>query len=293
MDNRAEVRAFLRSRRDKITPGQAGLPVYGTRRVAGLRRSEVAMLAGVSVEYYTRLERGSLAGVSESVLDALAQALRLDDTERAHLHDLARAANTTPARARRRQVPATVRPTVARMVQAMAEMPAFVMNPRFDILLANPLCRALYSEVYADHDCGQNIARFVFLNPGARRFYVDWERVAKDMVGVLRIEAGRHPYDRELSNLVGELSTRSDTFRILWGAHDVHVFREERKRVNHPVVGLLELDHETMELPGDTGQVMAVYSAEPGSPSADALTLLANWSSTQDSTAQAEIDSAD
>jgi transcriptional regulator with XRE-family HTH domain len=242
----------------------------------------VAQLAGVSVEYYTRLERGNLAGASESVLDALAQALQLDETERAHLHDLARAANTTPSRARRRQARSTVRPIVERMIEAMPSMPAFVFNARFDFLAANPLCRALYSEMYADPSCGQNVARFMFLNPVARRFHVDWDRVAKDMVGVLRVEAGRNPYDRELSNLIGELSTRSDTFRVLWGAQDVHVFRMEKKRLNHPVVGLLELDHETMDLPGDTGQTVAIYSAPPGSPTADALAMLASWSVTHD-----------
>ena len=282
MDNRDEVRAFLTSRRGKITPAEAGLPVYGTRRVAGLRRGEVAMLAGVSVEYYTRLERGNLTGVSESVLDALAQALRLNETERAHLNDLARAANTTPARARRRPVRATVRPTVERMLEAMPSMPAFVFNARFDVLAANALCRAFYCQMYADPSCGQNVVRFVFLNPAARAFYVDWDRIAKDMVGVLRVEAGRNPYDRELSNLVGELSTRSDDFRVLWGAHDVHVFRDEKKRVNHPVVGLLELDHQTLDVPGDTGQTMAFYSAPPGSAAEDSLALLASWSATED-----------
>ena len=282
MDNRDEVRAFLTSRRDKITPGQAGLPVYGTRRVAGLRRGEVAMLAGVSVEYYTRLERGNLAGVSESVLDALAQALRLDETERAHLGDLARAANASPARVRRRAVRSTVRPTVERMIEAMPSMPAFVFNARFDVLAANALCRAFYCQMYADPGSGRNVARWVFLNPAAREFYLDWDRIAKDIVGVLRVEAGRNPYDRELSNLVGELSTRSDQFRILWGAHDVHVFRDEKKRVNHPVVGLLELDHQTMDVPGDAGQTMAFYSAPPASAAADSLALLASWSATQD-----------
>ena len=293
MDNRDEVRAFLRSRRERITPEQAGLPVYGTRRVPGLRRSEVAQLAGVSIEYYTRLERGNLAGASESVLDALAQALRLDETEHAHLHDLARAANTSPTRARRRQSRPTVRPIIERMLEAMPSMPAFVFNARFDFLAANPLCRALYSEMYADPGCGQNVARFVFLNPAARRFHVDWDRIAKDMVGVLRVEAARNPYDRELSNLIGELSTRSDAFRVLWGAQDVHVYRQERKRLNHPVVGLLELDHETMDLPGDTGQTVAIYSALPGSPTADALAMLASWSATNDTTREAaEADSA-
>lgn len=215
MDNRDAVSAFLRSRRDKITPRQAGLPVYGQRRVPGLRRGEVATLAGVSVEYYTRLERGNLRGVSDSVLDALAQALRLDATERMYLYDLARAAEPAPE-ARRRRARTTVRPSVTRIVEKMPELPACVMNNRLDALVANPLGRALYTEMYADPTCEANIARFAFLNPAARRFYVDWERMARFAVGALRIEAGKNPYDRELSDLIGELSTRSDAFRVMW-----------------------------------------------------------------------------
>ncbi|MFF2126604.1 helix-turn-helix transcriptional regulator [Streptomyces olivochromogenes] len=280
MDNRAEISAFLKSRRDKITPEQAGLPVYGQRRVAGLRRNEVATLAGVSVEYYTRLERGNLSGVSDSVLDALAQALRLDDTERTHLYDLARAANTTPARVRRRTARPAVWPSVQRIVDGMPGMPAFVKNHRFDILVANPLGRALFSEMYADPVCGANTVRFVFLSPAARRFYVDWERIAKGAVGALRIEAGKNPYDRELSNLIGELSTRSDAFRVMWGAHDVHVFHEGTKRLRHPVVGELELNFESMNLPDGSGLVVALYNAAPGSAAEDALKLLASWSAT-------------
>ena len=295
MDNRAEISAFLKSRRDKITPEQAGLPVYGHRRVAGLRRNEVAMLAGVSVEYYTRLERGNLSGVSDSVLDALAQALRLDDTERTHLYDLARAANATPARARRRPSPArpAVRPSVQRIVDGMPGMPAFVKNHRFDVLVANPLGRALFSEMYADPACGANTVRFVFLSSAARRFYVDWERIAKGAVGALRIEAGKNPYDRELSNLIGELSTRSDAFRVMWGAHDVHVFHDGTKRLRHPVVGELELNFESMNLPDGSGLVVALYNAAPGSAAADALNLLASWSATAETAdvQAAEVDS--
>ncbi|WP_329600134.1 helix-turn-helix transcriptional regulator [Streptomyces pseudovenezuelae] len=280
MDNRAVISAFLKSRRDKITPEQAGLPVYGQRRVAGLRRNEVATLAGVSVEYYTRLERGNLRGVSDSVLEALAQALRLDDTERTHLYDLARAANTTPARVRRRTGRPAVRPSVQRIVDGMPGMPAFVKNHRFDILVANPLGRALFSEMYADPVCGANTMRFAFLSPAARRFYVDWERIARGAVGALRIEAGKNPYDRELSNLIGELSTRSDAFRVMWGAHDVHVFHDGTKRFRHPVVGELELDFESMTLPDDSGLAVALYNAAPGSAAEDALNLLASWSAT-------------
>lgn len=282
MDNRDAVSAFLRSRRDKITPEQAGLPTYGQRRVPGLRRGEVATLAGVSVEYYTRLERGNLKGVSDSVLDALAQALRLDATERMYLYDLARAAGPAPAARVRvpQQSRPAVRPSVARIVEGMPRMPAFVMNNRLDTLAANPLGRALYAEMYADPTCGANVARFAFLHPAAGRFYADWERMARFAVGALRVEAGRHPYDRELTNLVGELSTRSDAFRMLWGAHDVHVFRDSTKRLNHLLVGDLELDQETMSLPDESGLSVVVYSAPPGSAAEDALTILANWSAT-------------
>ncbi|MEU4091617.1 helix-turn-helix transcriptional regulator [Streptomyces sp. NPDC026673] len=280
MDNRAAVSAFLRSRREKITPEQAGLPSYGQRRVPGLRRGEVATLAGVSVEYYTRLERGNLKGVSDGVLDAIARALRLDDTERMHLYDLARAAGPAPAARARRQTRPAVRPSVARIVDGMPRMPAFVMNNRLDTLTANPLGRALYTEMYADPTCGANVARFAFLHPSAGRFYTDWERMARFAVGALRVEAGKHPHDRELTHLIGELSTRSDAFRVLWGSHDVHVFRESRKRLNHPLVGDLELDQETMSLPDESGLSVVVYSAPPGTASEDALRILADRSAT-------------
>lgn len=281
MDNRDAVSAFLRSRRERITPEQAGLPAYGQRRVPGLRRGEVAALAGVSVEYYTRLERGSLRGVSDSVLDALAQALRLDDTERMYLYDLARAAGPAPAvRARQREARPTVRPSVVRIVEGMPQLPAYVMNNRLDALAANQLGRALYSEMYSDPACGANVARFAFFNPAAKRFYADWERMARFAVGALRIEAGKNPYDRQLSNLIGELSTRSDVFRVMWGSHDVHVFRQSTKRLNHPLVGALELDQETMSLPGEGGLSVVVYSAPPETTAEDGLRLLASWSAT-------------
>jgi transcriptional regulator with XRE-family HTH domain len=279
VDNRAEIRAFLTTRRGKVTPESAGLTAYGNRRVPGLRRGEVAMLAGVSVEYYTRLERGSLRGVSDSVLDALARALQLTETEHSHLNDLARAGNATPAK-RRSAPPPSVRPGVLRMLDAMPTLPVFVQNNRFDVLFANPLGRALHSEMYADPGCRGNTTRFVFLSPGARRFYADWERVAQVAAGALRVEAAKNPYDRELSNLIGELSTRSDTFRVLWGAQDVHVFRDGTKRFRHPVVGDVELQYESLDVPGDTALSLAVYSPAPGSPSEDALKVLASWSVT-------------
>ncbi|MEU4489997.1 helix-turn-helix transcriptional regulator [Streptomyces purpurascens] len=279
MDNRAEVSAFLKSRRGKITPEQAGLPAYGRRRVPGLRRVEVAMLAGVSVEYYTRLERGNLSGVSDSVLDALAKALRLDDTERDHLHALARAANARPARVRRPKKTA-VRPSVLRIINGLHDQPAYVRNNRMDILAANPLSRALYGEVLEQKPA--NTCRYAFLDPRATRFFPEWERVARDAVGALRVEVAKSPYDRELSNLIGELSTRSDAFRTLWGAHDVHAFTDGIKRFHHPVVGEMELVHESLDLPGDEGLSITIHSADPGTPASDALQLLAAWAASQD-----------
>ena len=282
MDARNEISEFLTSRRARITPEQAGLRTFGgTRRVPGLRREEVALLAGVSVDYYTRLERGNAGGVSESVLEALARALQLDEAERAHLFDLARATQTV-SRTRRRPAPKQVRPGVQRMLDAMTEAPAFVRNGRMDILAANRLGFALYSEMFADPRRPANTARFVFLDPRAPAFYLDWDRVAKDSVAILRSEAGRNPYDRDLSDLVGELSTQSELFRTHWAAHNVRYHDTGTKRFHHPVVGDLTLTFETMELVGDSGLTMFAYTAEPGTASEEALGLLASWTATFD-----------
>jgi transcriptional regulator with XRE-family HTH domain len=280
MDNRSEIREFLASRRARITPEQAGLPVFGgTRRVPGLRREEVAMLAGVSVDYYTRLERGNLKGVSETVLDALARGLRLDEAERAHLFDLARAAGQTTARPRRRS-PQDVRPSVQRILDAMTGAPAFAQNGRLDVLAANRLGFALYSEMFADPVRQANLARFVFSNTRSRDFFADWDRAANDTVAILRSEAGRDPYDRGLSDLVGELSTRSEGFRTRWAAHNVRIHRAGVKHVRHPVVGDLELTFEMMELAADAGLSIVTYTAEPGTRSEEALGLLGSWAAT-------------
>ena len=282
MDAKSETREFLTSRRAKITPEQAGLPWYGdNRRVPGLRREEVALLAGVSADYYTRLERGNLNGVSETVLEALARALRLDDAERAHLFDLARAAQTTP-RPRRRPARRAVRPSVQRVLDAVTVAPAFVRNGRMDIIAANPLGRALYSQHFDSPHGPTNSARFIFLDPRAPDFYVDWEQVATDAVAVLRSEAGRDPYDRDLSDLVGELSTQCETFRTRWAAHNVRFHDTGAKRFRHPVVGDLELTFETMALIADPGLVLFIYTAEVGSKSEQALNLLASWTATLD-----------
>lgn len=287
MDNRSEVRAFLTSRRAKISPEQAGIPAHGTRRVAGLRRGEVAALAGVSVEYYTRLERGNLGGASDSVLDALSRALQLNDTECAHLRALARAAGHTPARTRRRDTTPEIRPAVRRVLESMSGVPALIRNHRFDVLAANTLGRALYAPMFAHATGPANTMRFTFLDPQAQAFYPDWEKVARPSVGALRTAAGRHPHDEQLMNLIGELSMRSDAFRAWWAAQDVYVHRRGSKRFRHPAIGDLELAMEVLELPGDDPLTIVTMSAEPGTPSGDGLELLATWAATNESTASA------
>ncbi|MFI1996423.1 helix-turn-helix domain-containing protein [Actinoplanes sp. NPDC020271] len=280
MDTHDEAREFLASRRAKITPEQAGLPSFGgTRRVAGLRRAEVAMLAGVSPDYYTRLERGNLSGVSDSVLDAIAGALRLDEAERSHLYDLARAANTTP-RARRRPATPQIRAGVRSLLDAMTDAPAFVRNGRLDILVANPLGAALYSPAFASAARPVNLARFCFLDPAADAFYPDWGGAAETTVALLRTEAGRDPYNKELSDLIGELATRSDDFRTRWAAHNVRLHHTGVKQFQHPAVGRLDLAFEAMPLPADPGLTLTAYSAEAGTPAHDALRLLASWAAT-------------
>jgi transcriptional regulator with XRE-family HTH domain len=282
VNGRAEIRDFLTTRRAKVTPEQAGLPAYGGhRRVAGLRREEVALLAGVSVDYYTRLERGNLSGVSDSVLEALARALHLDDAERAHLFDLARTANTTVASARGRRRPTSkLRPAVQRLLDAMTMAPAYVRNGRLDVLGANPLGRAVFAPVFDTAAVRPNLARFIFLDPAAQEFYQDWDSLAGDTVALLRAEAGRDPYDRGLTDLIGELSTRSEVFRTWWAAHDVRLHRSGVKRLCHPVVGELTLAYESLDLIADTGLRLNAYTAEAGSPSQEALDLLASWSAT-------------
>lgn len=288
MDNRSEVREFLMSRRAKLTPEQAGLPAGPNRRVAGLRRTEVAVLAGVSVEYYAKLERGSIAGASSSVLDAISSALQLDETERAHLFDLARAADGIPAsgRPRRRttrQAPA--RPSLHWTLEAITGGVAFVRNQYQDLLATNALGRAFYSPLIGDGGRTPNLARFQFLDPASRDFYPDWELFAEMCVGIMRAEAGRNPHDRAFQDLVGELSTQSETFRTLWGAHDVRTHGAGTKRFNHPLVGEMTFAYEELSLTAEPGLVMIVYTAEPGSPSAERLELLASWTADRHATA--------
>ncbi|MET3935621.1 transcriptional regulator with XRE-family HTH domain [Arthrobacter sp. OAP107] len=278
--NNSEVREFLKSRRARITPEMAGLPVYGgLRRVPGLRREEVAAVSGMSIDYYNRLERGNLTGVSDSILESLARALKLDDAERTYLFDLARAANQKRPRQRRRG-PQTLNPAVQHLLDGMTGIPAFVQNGRLDVLGMNDLARALYHPNGDEPQQPRNFARFVFLDAGSREQVPGWESTAQDVVAILRQEAARDPHNRDLTDLIGELSTRSEDFRTMWAAQNVRLHRTGVKPFHHPVVGDFELTFQAMQLPGDDGLTLIAYSAEPGTRGHDALNLLATWAAT-------------
>ncbi len=308
VDRRDEIREFLISRRAKVSPEQAGLPTYRElRRVPGLRREEVAHLAGVSTDYYTRLERGSIRGVSDAVLEAVSSALQLDEAERAHLMDLARTANAPSPRAARRPPQQRVRPGVLRLLDGMTAAVAIVQNGRSDVLAANLLGRALYGPVFSSaaqfnsaaqlHPAEKsgpgtparlpNQARYLFLDPGAGDFYPDWRAIAATTVAMLRLEAGRNPDDRALNELVGELTTRSALFAALWAGHDVRIHTTGTKRFHHPLAGGLSLQFETLDLPGDEGQTLFTFTAEPGSASENTLAFLASWAGTPPETTTA------
>ena len=276
---KTEIRDFLTSRRARITPEDVGITSYGQRRVPGLRRQEVATLAGLSIEYYNRLERGNLGGASETVLDALADALRLDDAERAHLFDLARASQPASRKARRATT-SNVRPTVQWMLDSMTSAAAFASNGHLDVLSANQLGRALYAPMFRDGPQSANWARFVFLNRDAHEIYTDWDRAAKETVALLRLQAGANPHDRALTDLIGELATKSEEFRVLWAAHNVRLHTKGVKRLNHPIVGELELHYDRLDLTADH-LMLFVYTAEPGTRSAESLALLASWAASE------------
>jgi transcriptional regulator with XRE-family HTH domain len=277
MDTRTEVRDFLTSRRARLTPQEAGLPAYGApRRVKGLRREEVATLAGVSIDYYNRMERGNLNGVSESVLNAVASALQLDDAERVHLFDLARAASSSGTRGRRIAGQQRIRQTVQRILDGMTAVPAYARNGRLDILAVNQLGAALLPGLMAAPGT-PNLGRYLFLDPQAQDFYADWQTVARDCVAALRIEAGRNPYDRGLTDLIGELSTRSEPFRTWWASHNVRLHNSATKQLRHPVAGDIEVTGEALEVPADPGLTIIAYTVEPASKSAEALRFLGSW----------------
>lgn len=276
------MREFLASRRARITPEMAGLTLFGgRRRVPGLRREEVAMLAGVSVDYYTKLERGNLAGTSESVLDAIARALNLDQAERDHLYNLARASGPSGKAQRRPLQSGAVRPTLQFMLDSITGSPAFIGNHHMDIVAANQLGYALYSEMYRGPARPANHSRFIFLDPRARDFYPNWDLAANTNVAILRTQSGRNPFDKRLADLVGELSMRSEEFRTRWAAHNVRRHYAGTKIFRHPVVGELDLAYEAMELAEDPGFTLTVYPAVPGSPSDERIRMLASWAATE------------
>lgn len=284
MDNTNDVREFLMSRRSRITPSQAGLPVYGgTRRVAGLKREEVAMLTGVSTEYYARLERGNLRGVSDSVLDSLARALQFDEAERAHLFDLAKAAAPSPTSGGRRPR-AEVRPSIERVLAGMTGTPAYVRNVRTDIVAANDLCFALYNGILSPEKLPINLARFMFLDPRSKEFFVDWDTLADDFAAAMRTESGSNSRDRALNNLIGDLAAGSTEFSTRWARHNVRFHRSARKTMRNPLVGEIELTGDALELPGE-GLTLIAYTAEPGSHAQEQLAFLASWSSSNKNSA--------
>jgi transcriptional regulator with XRE-family HTH domain len=277
MSTKDEVREFLTSRRARVTIAQAGLPdLGGERRVPGLRREEVAMLAGVSLDYYNRLERGNIRGASESVLNAIARALQLDDAEREHLFHLAKD-EPLPVVASAKSEDPTVRSSVQRVLDNMA-VPAVVTNAQQDMIAANALGRALYSLHFEAEQ--PNMARFIFLDSRAPHFYEDWPLARKMTAAMLRLEAGRDPLNEKLIALIGELSTWSHHFRQDWAEHDVHEHRTGQKVFRHPTVGRVLLTFDAFEMPGEPGLSIVTYSAEPGTPDADRLLLLASWAST-------------
>lgn len=283
-DARYDAREFLRSRRARLTPETAGIiPFGGSRRVPGLRREEVAMLAGVSVDYYTRLEKGNLRTASDQVLDAISEALQLDDAERAYLFDLARAARTASPSGLRASTAADARvpDSLQRVLDGMRGIPALISNGRLDIVAANRLARALYAPVFDSPTrlpgAPANLARFRFLDPTSRGFYPRWAESAQTPVGMLRLQAGRNPRDRALSNLIGELSTRSDEFRARWAAHDVRSHDAGVKHIRHPLVGEIALDFDAMTVDAHRSLRLMAYTARPDTADAEALALLDSW----------------
>jgi transcriptional regulator with XRE-family HTH domain len=281
VDNSSEVRDFLTSRRARLTPQDAGLPAFGgPRRVKGLRREEVATLAGVSVDYYNRMERGGLGGVSESVLEAVAAALQLDDAERAHLFDLARTANASQRRRGTAPRP-RVRPAVQLLLDGMTDLPAYARNSWFDILAVNRLGAALLPDLTPSGSNTPNLARYLFLDHRAREFYPAWQTVARDCVEALRIEAGRDSYNRRITDLVGELSTRSEPFRTWWATHNVRLHSSATKLIRHPVVGDIEVTGQALNVSAEQGLTIIAYTVEPASQSSEALRVLASWAATE------------
>ncbi|MGW3648260.1 helix-turn-helix transcriptional regulator [Streptomyces sp. NPDC000878] len=276
MGGTKEISDFLRSRRAGITPEDAGLPPDGrVRRVPGLRRDEVARLAGVSTEYYTRLEQGRAGNPSTEVIEAIARALRLDETEREHFTDLLRSGTRTTRRAPARAQ--QVRPGLRLMLETLDQVPAFVLGRRTDVLASNRLARVVLTDFDALPATRRNLARYYLLDAGARERLGDWERIAAETVAILRLEAGRYPHDRQLADLVGELTLQSPEFTGWWNDHRVLRRTHGAKHYRHPLVGDLHFSYESFQAPGDAEQTLCVYNVEPGSETAQALQVLASW----------------
>ncbi|MFF1761096.1 helix-turn-helix domain-containing protein [Streptomyces sp. NPDC058266] len=276
LDRRTELSEFLRTRRARLKPQDVGLPDFGRhRRVPGLRREELAQLAGVSVAYYTRLEQGNGRNVSAEVLDAIARALHLTDAEHAHLTHLAKPKQHK--KSKRSARPQQARVALRQLLDTLDGVPAYVGGPRSEILAWNRMAAALFGDWGELPPHERNWSRLVFLDPSYRDLFLEWDSKASDMVSYLRLYAGCHPDDPELSALVGELSVKSEEFRRLWATHDVKEKGHGVKRMRHPLVGDLALMFETLHLPDDEEQFLVMYHAEPGSPSAEALRLLASW----------------
>lgn len=278
MDNRRDVQEYLTTLRARVTPESAGLTVLGgERRVPGLRREEVAQLAGVSTAYYTRMERGDLSGVSDSVLYALVRALQLDEAETTHLFDLARAASgpRRPRTPRRRA--ARVPSRLPQLLDAMRDVPALALNRIGDPVASNALGRALFPHLFPEDAAPLNHARYLFLDPRAQSFYPDWEASAREQTSALRLLAGQDPSDRALTSLVGELSTHSAEFRTWWSGHAVRLHTSGTKRIHHPVVGEMTVGYDVLAVQSTPGLSLTSYLPEPASPSADALELLRSW----------------
>jgi transcriptional regulator with XRE-family HTH domain len=287
-EGNAELRAFLRTRRARLAPEQAGLPARpGIRRVPGLRREEVAQLAGVSIDYYIRLERGRDLNVSESVLKALARALRLNETERTHLLALARLRR--PPSGHRPTPTQRVRPGLLQTLNALSDVPALVIGRRCDVLATNAAARALFTDFDALPRRERNLVRFLFLDDAARRFYLDWPEAARSAVASLHLYAGRNPEDAQLTELVDELSVRDPDFRRWWADHDVHRHSYGAHRFHHPVVGELTLNYEALAHTADPEQLLGLHTAEPGSRSERALRLLVSYAATPPKTASMTV----
>ncbi|MEV4440080.1 helix-turn-helix transcriptional regulator [Streptomyces sp. NPDC049577] len=287
MSTTTDLGAFLRTRRSRLRPEDVGLPdLGGRRRVAGLRREEIAQLAGVSVDYYVRIEQGRASHPSPAVLDALARALRLDEDETRHLHQLggprpAARSGDRPGPPARQQV----RPMLRRLLGELRDVPAIVMGRRMDVLAWNPAARALLGDYGALAPAERNIPRITFLDPASRELFADWTACARENVAYLHLEAGRHPDDPQLASLIGELSLKSEDFRRWWAEHPVQDKTSGIKRFHHPLVGDLHLTYETLRVADDPDQALITYAAEPHTPSHDALHMLLSWTASPAGTA--------